>query len=73
MTAAELKSARRDLGLSAHGLALALQVSDGRTIRRWEAGDNPVPGPVAVAVRMMLDDLAQARVGDVRNPREFGQ
>ena len=73
MTAAELKAARRDLGLSARGLALALQVSDGRTIRRWEAGENPVPGPVAVAVRLMLAELAQAGADDVRHPGKFGQ
>ena len=59
MTGRQLKSARNKLGLSAMGLARALEI-EGRwadkTIRRWEALKYPekVPGPVAVAVRLML-------------------
>jgi DNA-binding transcriptional regulator YiaG len=56
MTADELKPARRELGLSAAKLARALELGEqgGRTVRRWEAGDRPVAGPAAVAVRLML-------------------
>jgi DNA-binding transcriptional regulator YiaG len=43
MTPKEFKSARHALGLSAQGLANALGVKSGRTIRRWEAGQNDIP------------------------------
>lgn len=56
MTPNQFKAARKKLDLSARGLADALEM-DGkwadRTIRRWEHGDQPVPGPVAVAVRLL--------------------
>ncbi len=61
MTPAALKIARTRLGLSQAGLGLALSDPDdnvppvaGRTVRRWEAGDCPIPGPAAVAVNFML-------------------
>ena len=54
MTPQEFKEARRTLGLSASKLAQALKVSDGRTIRRWEAGDRDIPGPAIVAINFML-------------------
>jgi len=57
-TPAGFRAARNALGLSAEGMAKTLQVSSGRTIRRWEKGDRDIPGPAAVAVRMMLDKLA---------------
>ena len=55
MTGAELKAIRHKLGLSARGLAMALQMGNhgSRTIRRWEAGTYPVPGPISVAVTLM--------------------
>lgn len=56
MTPKQFKASRKQLGLSARGLADALEM-DGkwadRTIRRWERGEQPVPGPVAVAVRLL--------------------
>lgn len=57
MTPKQLKTIRtKRLKLSAAGLARALGMpgrwSD-RTIRKWEADGNDVPGPVAVAVRYM--------------------
>ena len=42
MTADELKQARKALGLSQMALSRALGV-DGRTVRRWEAGDSIIP------------------------------
>jgi len=45
---------RQALGLSTAGMARALLVSDGRTIRRWEAGDRAVPGPAWVAMGFLL-------------------
>jgi len=48
MTPDELKEARRKLGLSCQRLAdqLGMGAHGGRTIRRWERGDWPVPRPV---------------------------
>ena len=58
MTPAELKSARHSLGLSAREMARALEMKgqwSDRTIRKWETEGNEVPGPVGVAVRLMLE------------------
>ena len=38
-----LKAARHALDLSADGLARMLRVDDGRSVRRWEAGDSAIP------------------------------
>ncbi len=61
MTPTALKQARTRLGLSQAGLGLALSDPNsdsppvaGRTVRRWEAGDCPIPGPAVVAVNFML-------------------
>jgi len=58
MTPAELKSARHALGLSANGFARWVGVAGGRTVRKWEAADGSVPGPVVVLVRAALDSAA---------------
>ncbi len=50
MTPTEFKTARRELGLSQNALAKRMGVT-GRTIRRWEAGDTQIPGPVIVSMR----------------------
>lgn len=55
MTPAELREARQTLGLSAARFAAAVGVADGRTVRRWEAGDREIPGSVAILVRLLLD------------------
>lgn len=67
MTPGEFKMARLELGLSAAKLAKALRLGTGggRTVRRWEAGANPIPGPAAVAVRLMLAMRARP-AGDER-------
>lgn len=56
MTAEEFRAARKALGLSAAKMAKALEMGKdgGRSIRRWEAGEHPIPGPAAVAVRLMV-------------------
>lgn len=56
MTPAEFKAARSQLGLSARALAEALELGahGGRTVRRWESGDSPISGPVAVLMRIWL-------------------
>jgi len=57
MTPQEFKEARQTLGLSAKGMAKALMVSSGRTIRRWESGQRDIPGPAIVAIRYMLKEV----------------
>lgn len=61
MTPQQFKSARHALKLSARGMARALSDPDTperqvnpRTIRRWESGEQDIPGPAVVAVTMML-------------------
>lgn len=56
MTSAELKSIRRSLGLSAEAFARMVRVESGRTVRRWEAGDRDIPGPVMVIAEAARDD-----------------
>ncbi len=57
MTPAKFKSIRRALGLSAQRLALLFRVSNGRTVRRWEAPDDrqqrDIPGPVGVLMALL--------------------
>lgn len=65
MTPTELKTARHALGLSAEGFARLVRVQSGRTVRRWEAGDAPIPGAVdlivAIAVPLQhADDVARS-------------
>lgn len=59
MTPAELKSARKSLGLSAEGFARVFGVASDRTVRGWEAGSRngkptSVPPPVAMLVDLAL-------------------
>ena len=62
MTPAALRAARDRLGLSQAQLAMRLQLPGGsRTIRRWELGERSIPGPVAVALGLMLDKPARTQ------------
>lgn len=56
----QVRQARAKLGLSAAGLAQALQLgaNGGRTVRRWEAGECPCTGPAVVAIELLLRDRA---------------
>lgn len=57
MTPADLKTARKSLGLTQSGLAKALRLSTkngARSVRIWEREGNTVPGPVQVAVELLL-------------------
>jgi DNA-binding transcriptional regulator YiaG len=62
MTPADLKAARHALGLSAEGFARLVsppeRPSDGRTVRRWEAGDRDIPGPVVVLLTAIMNNRA---------------
>lgn len=53
MTPKNFKAIRHALGLTAEGMAKALNVSSGRVVRHWEAGSRKIGGPVGVAVRYM--------------------
>lgn len=58
MTPAELRTARKTLGLTQSGLAKALRLSEksgDRSVRIWEQEGSTVPGPVQVAVESMTE------------------
>ncbi len=61
MTAADLRTARAALGLSAEGFARLVRVQSGRTVRRWEAGDQDIPGPVQVLTEALMASRAVRR------------
>jgi hypothetical protein len=57
MTGADLERARQALDMTAADLGRALRLGGrdpGRYVRSWETGAAPVPGPVAVALELML-------------------
>lgn len=58
LTPTDLKSARQNLGLSAAGFARLVKVESGRTVRRWEAGDRDIPGPVQVLAGALMESAA---------------
>ena len=56
-TGTDLKRARKQLGWTINDMVDALRLSPdngNRTIRRIEAGDQPVTGPIKVAVEAFL-------------------
>jgi DNA-binding transcriptional regulator YiaG len=55
MTPSTFKSIRERAGLTQSGLAALLRVEDLRTIRRYEAGERAISGPVSLLMEM-LDD-----------------
>lgn len=57
MTPSDLRTARKTLGLTQHGLAGALRMGKWgfQSVAKWEKGEIPIPGPVQVAVELMLD------------------
>jgi DNA-binding transcriptional regulator YiaG len=54
MTPAQLKEARKRLGLSAEEMAQFLRLSDARTVRRYEDGSREISGPIQVAIEYRL-------------------
>ena len=61
MTPAEIKTWRECAGISSTQLAEILKVET-RSLNRWEAGTNPIPGPVLEAIqaiRRHVDAAAQ--------------
>lgn len=60
MTPSELKTARKQLGLTQAGLADLLRLAPnngGRAVRAWEAGARPIPGPVSLAIELLTNGL----------------
>lgn len=59
MTPADLKAARKALGLTQHGLARALRMGKNgyQSVIRWEKDGNTIPGPVQVAVEAMMEKV----------------
>lgn len=53
MTPTTFKAIRQRAGLSARQLSELLRLSDGRTIRRYEAGDREISGPVAILMELL--------------------
>lgn len=74
MTAEEFKTARKQLNMTVREMAHALRLSESngyRTIRRIEAGELPISGPISVAIEAMLagfvwieDDIFGENEGD---------
>lgn len=56
VTPADLRTARKRLGLTQHGLAKALRMGKNgyQSISRWETDGNTVPGPAQVAIEHLL-------------------
>jgi len=56
MTNEDFIKARSDLGLTAADLAAVLRMGkwSDRTIRRYESGEIPIPGPLSVAIEALL-------------------
>lgn len=61
-----LKEARAALKLSADALARIVRVEDGRTVRRWEAGEREIPGPVIVILETAMGYLDSIKMIDTQ-------
>ena len=57
MTPAELRTARKALGLTQKGLAEALQmgIHGWQSISKWEREGSAIPGPIEIAVECLLE------------------
>lgn len=53
MNGATFRDIRRKAGLTQSGLARRLRVSDLRTIRKWEAGEREISGPVSLLMELL--------------------
>jgi len=56
MNKTEFREARQTLGFSQKQLATLLKVASDRTVRRWEAGEKDIPGPVIVLMNWLLSN-----------------
>lgn len=55
LSAIGLRTSRQTLGLSAQRFGVACGYANGRIVRRWEAGEVPVPGSVERLVAIWTD------------------
>lgn len=69
MTPEQLTTAIQTLGISAEGFARCAGVS-GRTVRLWQAGQRPVPGPIVALVELVLACKPAARLFVNRDPKK---
>ena len=57
MTPAEMKKARATLGdLKTAELAQIIGIRWDRTVRKWESGERAIPEPVAILIRMFVEN-----------------
>jgi transcriptional regulator with XRE-family HTH domain len=72
LTPTELRTARTELGLSAQAFARLIGVHDGRTVRRWEHGEAPIPGllplylELRAAAQRMIDSPSFSAMAEVK-------
>lgn len=64
----ELRSARAALGLGADGFARPVGVGSGRTVRRWQAGERDIRGPVRVLAQALVESRKAWSVSARRFP-----
>ena len=55
MTPAQFKRIRKKLRLHQDELAEVLDIASDRTLRRWEAGQQDIPGPVMLLMELMAE------------------
>lgn len=70
MTPTQFKDARERLGLSQAELSLIFGVATDRTVRRWEAGERDIPGPVIVLMKLILRSAEAREILGLRLPNE---
>jgi len=57
MTPKQIKTIRKQAGLTQSGLAALLRISDIRTIRRWETGEIQISGPASIVMQFIDEGL----------------
>ena len=64
MTPSDLRAVRSALGLSGAEFARMVGAADARNVRRWEAGDNDIPGGTRKLLEalQLLPERQRARV-----------
>lgn len=67
VTPYELKAIRKRHGLTQRDIAKLLRIEDDRTVRRWEAGDRAISGPVQILLEMVNAGELPQRYWDVIN------
>lgn len=53
MLPADFNAIRKRAGLTQSGLAARLRIKDLRTIRKWEAGEREISGPVSLLMELL--------------------